>query len=99
MEKDGQVEAKPPAGPAEPFCVGELAAIAAAIDEQLLRHAAADHAGAADAILLGDADARAELGRQPRRADPARARADDEQVVVVMSHLASGSSAAQRSDA
>ncbi len=36
---------------------------------------------------------------KPRRADPAGARANDEQIVVVLSHLASGSCAAQRSDA
>ena len=93
------VEAQILASPAEAARIGEIAAVLAAIDQQLLRHAAADHAGAADAIFLGDADARAELGRKPRRADPARARANDEQIVVVLSQLASGSCAAQSSDA
>src|SRR5680860_1162138 len=99
VDQGRPVEAPFLAGPAEPASVGKFATIAAAIDEQLLRHAAADHAGAADAILLGDTHARAQLGSQPRRANPAGARADDEQIVVVMSHLASGSCTAQRSHA
>ena len=54
-----------------------------AVDEQFLGHAAADHAGAADPIFLGDGDAGAVRGRDPRRAHAARAGADDEQVIVV----------------
>ena len=56
------VEAHVLTRPAEIACVLDLAAIAAAIDKQLFRNAAADHAGPADAIFLGDADAHAELG-------------------------------------
>ena len=58
--------------------VGEMAGI----DEQLLRHAAADDAGAAIAIFLGNADPGAGPGRHPRRPHPARAAADDEKIVV-----------------
>ena len=54
-----------------------------AVDEQFLGHAAADHAGAADPIFLGDGDPRAMRGGDPRRAHAARAGADDEEVVIV----------------
>ena len=56
------------------------------IDQQLLRHAAADHAGAAHAVLFGDHDARAVTGRDPGGAHPARTASDDEQIDVELSH-------------
>ena len=61
----------------------ELVRELGAIDQKLLRHAAPDHAGAADAIVLADADSRAVAGGNARSAHAARAGADDEQVVVV----------------
>jgi hypothetical protein len=66
----------------------ELAPEVGRIDHQLLGHAAADDAGAADAILLGHRHARAGHGRQPGGAHAAGARADDEEIVVVVSHWA-----------
>jgi len=52
-------------------------------DHQLLRYAAADDAGPAHAVFLGQRDFRAMLARRdPRRAHPARAAADDEEIVV-----------------
>ncbi|MPL84493.1 hypothetical protein SDC9_30458 [bioreactor metagenome] len=52
-------------------------------DHQLLRHAAADHAGAAHPVFLGQRHLRAMLARcDPRRAHPARTAADHEEVVV-----------------
>ena len=61
----------------------ELLAEASAVDEELFRHAADVHASAAEIALLRDADLGAQGRGDPRRADPAGARADDEQVVVV----------------
>ena len=53
-----------------------------AVNEQLLGDAAADHAGPADLIFLGDGDLRA-MGRgDARGADAARSRTDHEQVEV-----------------
>ena len=74
--------------PAEPCRVLELVAEAAGVDQQLLGHAAADHAGAAEAVLLGDGHLGAVAGRNARRAHPAGAAADDEQVVVELAHVA-----------
>ena len=55
-------------------------------DHELLGHAAANDAGAADAILLGHGHLLAAQGGQARRAHPARTGADDEEVVVVLCH-------------
>src|SRR5438270_252068 len=59
-------------GPAEAGGILEILAKMAGIDEQLLWNAAADHAGAAEAVFLGDGDARAGLCRQPARPHAAR---------------------------
>src|SRR6185437_9046148 len=64
--------------------VGELRAI----DQELLRHAAADDAGAADAALLADADACAVAAGAARRGDAARACADGEHVEIILGHEA-----------
>jgi len=67
----------------------ELVSEVAGHDHEFLRHAAADDAGAADPMLLGDGHALAAKRGQARRPDAARAGADDEQVVVVgLSHSA-----------
>src|SRR5262249_2498176 len=65
----------------------EVVGKARGIDEELLRNAAADHASAADAVLLGDQNARAISGRDPRSAHPARACSDDEEIDVMISHI------------
>src|SRR5262249_7938140 len=65
--------------------VGELRAI----DQQLLRHATANDASAADAAILADGDARAIAAGAPRRGDAARARADGEHVEIVLRHWVS----------
>jgi len=57
------------------------------VDKELLRHAAADDAGAAETILFRDGDTLAERRRDARRAHAAGAAADDEQVVVVSRHV------------
>ena len=54
----------------------ELVRKARGVDEQLFGNAAADHAGAADTILLGHHDARAITGSDPRGAHAARACSD-----------------------
>ena len=57
--------------PAEHRRIVEVLGEMRAIDQQLLGHAAADHAGAADLMLLGDGDARAiSRRRRARRARP-----------------------------
>ncbi len=75
--------------PAEALGVLQILGEMRAIDEQLLGHAAADDAGAADAIFLGHRDLRAVGRRNARRARAARARTDDEKVVVILSHVMS----------
>uniref|UniRef100_A0A0N4ZIZ6 PE-PGRS family protein n=1 Tax=Parastrongyloides trichosuri TaxID=131310 RepID=A0A0N4ZIZ6_PARTI len=55
-------------------------------DHELLGHAAADDAGAADPVFLGHSHLLAAQGGQARRADPAGTGADDEEVVVVLGH-------------
>ena len=55
---------------------------AARIDQQLLRHAAANDAGSADAELLRHHRLGAVAGRDARGADAARTGADDEQIDV-----------------
>ena len=59
-------------GPAIAGRILEMLGKLRGVDQQLLRHAAADDAGAAEAVFLGDADALAE--RRPRRALRARRR-------------------------
>jgi hypothetical protein len=72
--------------PAEAGGVREFLGEMRGIDEQLLRHAADIDAGAAEEPVLRDADARAQLCRDTRRPHPGRAGANDEEVVVVVSH-------------
>ena len=74
-------------GPAEAGGVLEFAAKARCVDQQLLRHAAADHAGAAEAILLRQHDPGAVPRGNPCGAHPARAAPDDEKIDVVIGHL------------
>src|SRR5690606_8395168 len=62
--------------------LGELGCI----DEELLRHAAADDACAAEAVFLGNGHALAERGRDARGARSARPAADDEEIIVVSGH-------------
>ena len=77
------VEARRADRPAEAGGIGELVGEPRRIDEELLRHAAADHAGAADPILLGDHHLGAVTRGDPRRPHAAGAGADDEEVDVV----------------
>ena len=80
------VEAHAGGRPAEADRILEGVGEAAGIDQQLLRHAAADDAGAADPVLLGHRHLGAMAGGNPRRPHAARAGADDEEVVVVGGH-------------
>ena len=72
--------------PAEARRVLEMRAVMAGIDKELLGDAADVDAGAAQVALLGKRDARAVARRHARRAHPARAAADHEEVVVVCCH-------------
>ena len=73
-------------GPAEAGGVLELVGEARGVDQELLRDAAADHAGAAEAVLLGHHDAGAVTGGDARGAHAARAASYDEQIDVVIGH-------------
>ena len=82
----GQSKSGSPTCPAEAARVLEVVGEAAGIDEELLGHAAADDAGAAEPVLLGDGDLGAVARRNARRAHAARAGADHEQVEVGLGH-------------
>ncbi len=58
-------------GPAIGARVVDGVAELARVDEQLLRYAAPDHAGASEAMFLGDGRANAETGGEPSRANAA----------------------------
>ena len=58
-------------GPAVTGGILEVVGKAGGVDQQFLGHAAADHAGAADAKLLRHHDARAMAGSDPRCAHTA----------------------------
>ena len=73
-------------GPAIASRVLEMFGKLRGVDEQLLGNAAADDAGAAETVFLGDADLLAEGRRDAGRAHPAGTAADDEEVVVVSAH-------------
>src|SRR3546814_13380480 len=61
-------------------------AIGRTVDQQLLRHAAADHAGAAVTVFLGHRDARAMARGDPAGAHAARSATDHEEVEVILAH-------------
>ena len=73
-------------GPAETGGVLDLVMDVRAEHEQLFRHAAADHAGAAHPVLFGDHDPGAVAGGDAGGAHAARTSADDEQIDVELSH-------------
>jgi hypothetical protein len=73
-------------GPAVAARVLQVFGVVRGIGEQFLRYAAADHAGAADAVVLGDRHPGAELARHAARAHTAGAGADGEEVVVETRH-------------
>src|SRR4029077_9705582 len=66
--------------PAVAARVLEVLGVVCRIGKELLRHAAADHAGAADAVVLGDGHPGAQVVRNAARPDTAGAGADGEQV-------------------
>ena len=72
--------------PAEGLGVGEIVGEARGVDIKLFRHAAADHAGPADAEFLGDHDFRAVTRRDACGAHPSRAGADDEEIGLEFAH-------------
>ena len=73
-------------GPAKAGGVLDLLMDMRAEHEQLFRHAAADHAGAAHPVLFGDHDLGAMAGGDARGANAARAASDDEEIDVEFSH-------------
>src|SRR5438552_707858 len=73
-------------GPAEPFGVGKSVGELRAVDEELFRHAASKHTGAAHPQLLADRHARAVSAGAARAGDAARAGADREHVEIIARH-------------
>src|ERR1700730_12457239 len=73
--------------PAKARSVIDLVANVRADHKQLLRHAAADHAGAAHPIFFGDHDAGAVTGGDAGGANPAGTASNDKQVDVELSHI------------
>ena len=74
-------------GPAEAGGVLDLVMDVRADHEQLFRHAAADHAGAAHPVFFGDHDPGAVAGGDAGGANAARTATDDEQIDVELSHI------------
>jgi hypothetical protein len=74
------VELRLAEGPAEACRVLELVGKTRGVNQELLRDAAADDAGAADAILLRDHHARAVAGSDAGGTHAARTRSNDEQI-------------------
>src|SRR6185295_17138699 len=72
---------------AETGSIRNLVADVRADHEQLFRHAAADHAGAAHPVFFGDHDLGAVAGCDAGGANAARTTADDEQIDVELSHI------------
>jgi hypothetical protein len=83
-EQPAPVEARLGNAPAEIGGVLQLVADVGRVGEKLLRDAADVDAGAAEAAGFGDRDARTEGGGDAARADPARAAADGEKIVIVI---------------
>ncbi|ENN89245.1 hypothetical protein RHSP_51766 [Rhizobium freirei PRF 81] len=72
--------------PAEAGSILEMLAVLRGIDEELLRHTAANDAGPAIAIFLGNADLLAERSGDARAAYAAGAAANDEKVEIKRRH-------------
>src|SRR5690606_16946491 len=73
-------------GPAERARILQVLGKLRAVDQHLLGHAAADHAGAADAVLLRHRHPRTMRRGHARGTHAAGARADGEEVVIVAGH-------------
>src|SRR5262249_54212468 len=81
-DQRGPVEARLADAPAIAQSILEIVREARRINQEFLRHAAANDAGAADAILLRDHHARAIARSDAGSTDAARASTDHEQVDV-----------------
>ena len=84
------VEGRGRYGPAEARRILDLVMDMGRIDQQLFRHAPADHAGAAHPVLLGDHDPCAVVGCDPGRSNAARPSADNEQIGIELGHVSPG---------
>src|SRR5690348_1426559 len=96
VAQDGPVELLRRYVPAEHGRIVQVLGEVRAIDEQLLRNAAADHACAADLIFLGDCDPRAISRRHARGAHAAGTGANHEEIEI--SHYAPALSISARVD-
>ena len=84
-------------GPAKARRVLDLVMDMRGIDQELFRHAPADHAGAAHPVFLGDHDPRAMAGGDPGRANAARPSSNDEQIDIELGHVSPGQGTITRS--
>ena len=101
LHQHAPVETRRLNGPAEAGGVVEALRKTRRHHHQLLRHAAANHASAADAMLFSQRDAGAVLGGDARSAHAARTSADDEQIYFThrsTSSLEQGRSVARASE-
>ena len=73
-------------GPAVTRRIDKIVGIARGVNQQLLWHAAADHAGAADAVFLRDHHPRAMLAGNARGTHAAGARTNNKKIDVVVGH-------------
>src|SRR5271166_6279199 len=86
VDQGGPVEARHGHRPAKAGGIGKGVGKLRAIDEQLLRHAAADHAGAADAAFFANPDACAVAAGAARAGDAPRSGSDREHVEIIARH-------------
>src|SRR5580704_4452398 len=85
------VEAALAEAPAEAGGILEAIRELGAVDQELLRHAAAQHAGAANANGFRNPHLGAVGARPPRARHTARARADGEEIEIIPGHVPSPS--------
>src|SRR5690242_6017635 len=78
--------------PAEARGIFEFAMKPRGVDQKLLWHAAADHAGAAEPVFLGDHDARSVISGNASGAHAARPAADHEEIDIILGHIVAISS-------
>src|SRR5690606_20609253 len=76
LDQRPPVEAALADAPAEPCRILEMLGKLRSIDEQLLRHASADHAGPAEPVFLGNPHLLAQRCRDAPRPHPAGTAAD-----------------------
>ena len=81
------IEGRPLCGPAKTLRVLQIFSEVGTIYQQLFGYAASDYARASDAMLFGHGNTRAVRCSDPGGADAAGAGANDEKVIIKLSHI------------